>query len=147
MTLLPGDIIATGTPAGVGAAKGWFLHDGETVEVEVDGMGAVSNPIRVEEPSDAGRGRDRERSGAAPAAPLSAYPVHLTLTWWSKPPFALFVFQNAWASIRYFPGGPSIGTVSVPEEPLKVKMVVETTWPATVRTWWTVLPSASGNPV
>ena len=48
MTLLPGDIIATGTPAGVGAAKGRFLHDGETVEVEVDGIGAVSNPIRVE---------------------------------------------------------------------------------------------------
>ncbi|HEV7161839.1 MAG TPA: fumarylacetoacetate hydrolase family protein [Solirubrobacteraceae bacterium] len=46
MTLLPGDIIATGTPAGVGASKGLFLHDGDTVEVEVDGLGSVSNPVR-----------------------------------------------------------------------------------------------------
>jgi len=48
MTLLPGDIIATGTPAGVGASKGRFLRDGETVEVEVDDIGAVSTPIRAE---------------------------------------------------------------------------------------------------
>jgi len=34
ITLLPGDIIATGTPAGVGAAQGRFLRDGDTVEVE-----------------------------------------------------------------------------------------------------------------
>ncbi|HEX3519461.1 MAG TPA: fumarylacetoacetate hydrolase family protein [Solirubrobacteraceae bacterium] len=48
MTLLPGDIIATGTPAGVGASKGLFLHDGDTVAVEVDGLGAVSNRVRSE---------------------------------------------------------------------------------------------------
>ncbi len=46
MTLLPGDIIATGTPAGVGAAQGRFLRDGDTVEVEVDGLGAVRNLVR-----------------------------------------------------------------------------------------------------
>jgi len=46
MTLLPGDIIATGTPAGVGASKNRFLRAGETVEVEVDGLGGVSNPVR-----------------------------------------------------------------------------------------------------
>jgi acylpyruvate hydrolase len=47
MTLVPGDIIATGTPAGVGASKGRFLRDGDTVEVEVDGLGAVSNHVRA----------------------------------------------------------------------------------------------------
>ena len=46
MTLLPGDIIATGTPAGVGAAQGRFLRDGDTVEVEIDGLGILSNPVR-----------------------------------------------------------------------------------------------------
>jgi acylpyruvate hydrolase len=46
LTLVPGDIIATGTPAGVGGFKGIFLRDGQTVEVEVEGLGAVSNPIR-----------------------------------------------------------------------------------------------------
>jgi 2-keto-4-pentenoate hydratase/2-oxohepta-3-ene-1,7-dioic acid hydratase in catechol pathway len=46
MTLLPGDIIATGTPAGVGIALGRFLHHGDVVEVEVDGLGTLSNPIR-----------------------------------------------------------------------------------------------------
>lgn len=45
MTLLPGDIIATGTPAGVGASKGRFLRAGQTVEVEIDGLGAVSNQV------------------------------------------------------------------------------------------------------
>jgi len=48
MTLLPGDIIATGTPAGVGAAQGRFLRDGDLVEVEVDGLGAVVNAVRGE---------------------------------------------------------------------------------------------------
>jgi acylpyruvate hydrolase len=48
ITLLPGDIIATGTPAGVGAAQGKFLRDGSTVEIEVDGLGTLSNPVRAE---------------------------------------------------------------------------------------------------
>jgi 2-keto-4-pentenoate hydratase/2-oxohepta-3-ene-1,7-dioic acid hydratase in catechol pathway len=43
MTLLPGDIIATGTPAGVGP-----LVDGDVVEVEIPGMSRVSNPVRTE---------------------------------------------------------------------------------------------------
>jgi acylpyruvate hydrolase len=48
LTLLPGDIIATGTPAGVGASKRRYLRDGELVEVEVDGLGACVNPVRAE---------------------------------------------------------------------------------------------------
>ena len=48
VTLLPGDIIATGTPAGIGAMKGTFLRDGDTVSVEVDGLGAVTNPVSAE---------------------------------------------------------------------------------------------------
>jgi acylpyruvate hydrolase len=48
MTLLPGDIIATGTPAGVGVAQGRFLKDGDTVEVEVDGLGTLANRVRSE---------------------------------------------------------------------------------------------------
>jgi 2-keto-4-pentenoate hydratase/2-oxohepta-3-ene-1,7-dioic acid hydratase in catechol pathway len=45
ITLLPGDIIATGTPAGVGAAQGRFLHDGDTVEVEIDELGTLVNRV------------------------------------------------------------------------------------------------------
>lgn len=45
MTLVPGDIVATGTPAGIGGLKGRFLRAGETVEVEVEGLGRVRNPI------------------------------------------------------------------------------------------------------
>lgn len=41
MTLEPGDLIATGTPAGVGP-----LLDGDLVEVEVEGVGILSNPVR-----------------------------------------------------------------------------------------------------
>jgi 2-keto-4-pentenoate hydratase/2-oxohepta-3-ene-1,7-dioic acid hydratase in catechol pathway len=40
MTLEPGDVIATGTPAGVGP-----LAAGETVEITVEGVGALSNPV------------------------------------------------------------------------------------------------------
>ncbi len=40
MTLLPGDLIMTGTPAGVGP-----LHAGDVVEVEVEGIGVLRNPV------------------------------------------------------------------------------------------------------
>lgn len=40
MTLLPGDIIATGTPAGVGP-----LVAGDTVEIGIEGIGTLSNPV------------------------------------------------------------------------------------------------------
>ncbi|WP_303851724.1 fumarylacetoacetate hydrolase family protein [Seleniivibrio woodruffii] len=40
MTLMPGDIIATGTPAGIGSVK-----PGDVVEVEIDGIGRLTNTI------------------------------------------------------------------------------------------------------
>ena len=48
ITLVPGDIIATGTPAGVGGPQGIFLRDGDTVEIEVDRLGVLSNPVRAQ---------------------------------------------------------------------------------------------------
>lgn len=49
VTLEPGDVIATGTPFGVGFARTppVFLGDGDVVEVEVDGIGTLSNPCSV----------------------------------------------------------------------------------------------------
>jgi 2-keto-4-pentenoate hydratase/2-oxohepta-3-ene-1,7-dioic acid hydratase in catechol pathway len=44
-TLLPGDVIATGTPEGVGAALGKFLAAGDTMEAEVEGIGVLTNTI------------------------------------------------------------------------------------------------------
>ena len=48
MTLLPGDIIATGTPAGVGMgfSPPKYLQSGDEVVVEVTGVGPLSNPVR-----------------------------------------------------------------------------------------------------
>jgi 2-keto-4-pentenoate hydratase/2-oxohepta-3-ene-1,7-dioic acid hydratase in catechol pathway len=43
--LVPGDVIATGTPAGVGMPKGTFLKAGDTVEIEIEGIGRLSNPV------------------------------------------------------------------------------------------------------
>jgi len=43
MTLEPGDLIATGTPAGTA-----LLADGDVVEVEIPGVGVLSNPVRSE---------------------------------------------------------------------------------------------------
>ncbi|HSK87631.1 MAG TPA: fumarylacetoacetate hydrolase family protein [Anaerolineales bacterium] len=47
MTLEPGDIIATGTPEGVGFKRNppIFLQDGDVVEVEVEGIGTLRNPV------------------------------------------------------------------------------------------------------
>jgi 2-keto-4-pentenoate hydratase/2-oxohepta-3-ene-1,7-dioic acid hydratase in catechol pathway len=47
MTLVPGDIIISGTPAGVGFARKppVFMKAGDVCEVEVEGMGVLSNPI------------------------------------------------------------------------------------------------------
>lgn len=50
MTLTPGDIISTGTPAGVGFArtpKVW-LTPGDSIEVEIEGIGILRNDIRAE---------------------------------------------------------------------------------------------------
>lgn len=46
-TLLPGTVILTGTPAGVGAGRKPpdFLRPGDTVTVEIEGIGKISNPV------------------------------------------------------------------------------------------------------
>ncbi|MGW0592188.1 fumarylacetoacetate hydrolase family protein [Streptosporangium sp. NPDC002607] len=46
-TLRPGDIIATGTPSGIGHARTppWLLHDGDVVEVEVGKSSGVRTPV------------------------------------------------------------------------------------------------------
>ncbi|MDE3136980.1 MAG: fumarylacetoacetate hydrolase family protein [Acidobacteriota bacterium] len=50
MTLEPGDVIATGTPSGVGFTRKppRFLRPGETVRVEIDRLGVLENPVRLE---------------------------------------------------------------------------------------------------
>jgi 5-carboxymethyl-2-hydroxymuconate isomerase len=45
-TLEPGDVITTGTPAGVGVARGSFLAPGDRVRVEIEGLGALENTVR-----------------------------------------------------------------------------------------------------
>lgn len=50
MTLEVGDVLVTGTPAGVGFARKppLFMKDGDTVEVAVEGMGVLSNPVQAQ---------------------------------------------------------------------------------------------------
>jgi 2-keto-4-pentenoate hydratase/2-oxohepta-3-ene-1,7-dioic acid hydratase in catechol pathway len=45
MTLYPGDVIMTGTPAGTGAERQKFLKPGDVVTVEIDGIGALTTPF------------------------------------------------------------------------------------------------------
>jgi 2-keto-4-pentenoate hydratase/2-oxohepta-3-ene-1,7-dioic acid hydratase in catechol pathway len=47
MTLHPGDVIATGTPEGVGYVRTppWLLQPGDTVEVEIDTLGTLTTPV------------------------------------------------------------------------------------------------------
>jgi 2-keto-4-pentenoate hydratase/2-oxohepta-3-ene-1,7-dioic acid hydratase in catechol pathway len=50
ITLEPGDLIATGTPAGVGAFRDppVWLEPGDEVTIEIEGLGALTNPVRAE---------------------------------------------------------------------------------------------------
>jgi len=47
LTLEPGDIIATGTPSGVGFARNppEFLNAGDIMETEIEGIGTMRNPV------------------------------------------------------------------------------------------------------
>jgi 2-keto-4-pentenoate hydratase/2-oxohepta-3-ene-1,7-dioic acid hydratase in catechol pathway len=44
-TLLPGDVISTGTPSGVGRPRGIFLKPGDTVRMEIENIGTIINPV------------------------------------------------------------------------------------------------------
>jgi 2-keto-4-pentenoate hydratase/2-oxohepta-3-ene-1,7-dioic acid hydratase in catechol pathway len=48
ITLLPGDIIATGTPSGVGHFRipPIYMKPGDTIEIEVEGLGRLTNPVK-----------------------------------------------------------------------------------------------------
>lgn len=48
MTLMPGDLLATGTPAGIGAPTGRFLRVGDVVRAEISGLGALENTVVAE---------------------------------------------------------------------------------------------------
>ena len=52
ITLEPGDVIATGTPAGVGnyQTPPRYLKDGDVMRCEIDGIGVIENPVVDEEP-------------------------------------------------------------------------------------------------
>jgi acylpyruvate hydrolase len=47
VALEPGDVIATGTPGGVGAPTKSFLQDGDVVEATIDGIGSIRNTFRA----------------------------------------------------------------------------------------------------
>jgi 2-keto-4-pentenoate hydratase/2-oxohepta-3-ene-1,7-dioic acid hydratase in catechol pathway len=50
MKLSPGDIIVSGTPAGVGMARKpqLFMKDGDVCEIEIEGIGLLRNPVKDE---------------------------------------------------------------------------------------------------
>lgn len=48
LTLQPGDLIATGTPDGVGMGRGVYLKPGDTMLAWVEGIGAIENPVALE---------------------------------------------------------------------------------------------------
>jgi acylpyruvate hydrolase len=63
MTLEPGDIIATGTPAGVGNSRTpkLFLHTDDIVEVEIEGVGRLRNPVLAPyDPNQANGGSEEQ---------------------------------------------------------------------------------------
>jgi 2-keto-4-pentenoate hydratase/2-oxohepta-3-ene-1,7-dioic acid hydratase in catechol pathway len=43
--VVPGDVFATGTPAGVGMPRKTFLKSGDVVQIEIEGVGTLTNPV------------------------------------------------------------------------------------------------------
>jgi 2-keto-4-pentenoate hydratase/2-oxohepta-3-ene-1,7-dioic acid hydratase in catechol pathway len=52
VTLQPGDVIATGTPAGVGSATGTYLRPGDWVRATIGPIGTLENPVEAEDDED-----------------------------------------------------------------------------------------------
>ena len=48
LTLQPGDVIATGTPTGVGAGRGIFLKPGDVMRATIEKIGTLENPVEAE---------------------------------------------------------------------------------------------------
>lgn len=48
LTLKPGDVIATGTPTGVGMGRGIFLEPGDVMEATIESIGTLRNPVAAE---------------------------------------------------------------------------------------------------
>ncbi|HYY44092.1 MAG TPA: fumarylacetoacetate hydrolase family protein [Actinomycetota bacterium] len=72
-SLEPGDVIATGTPAGVGLGSGKYLNPGDVVRIEIDGLGVLENPVAG--PPESARDQ-REDAGRASGTPLDAERGH-----------------------------------------------------------------------
>lgn len=53
LTLAPGDLIATGTPDGVGLGRGTFLKAGDVVSASIEKIGALTNPVTADSASAA----------------------------------------------------------------------------------------------
>jgi 2-keto-4-pentenoate hydratase/2-oxohepta-3-ene-1,7-dioic acid hydratase in catechol pathway len=49
LTLQPGDVIATGTPSGVGSATGTYLRPGDLVVASIEPIGTLENPVEAED--------------------------------------------------------------------------------------------------
>ncbi len=69
MTLQPGDVIAMGTPSGVGAARTppRYLRAGDVCEVSIERLGALTNPVADAVPARAGASRTHEQPAALAA--------------------------------------------------------------------------------
>jgi 2-keto-4-pentenoate hydratase/2-oxohepta-3-ene-1,7-dioic acid hydratase in catechol pathway/SAM-dependent methyltransferase len=81
MTLQPGDVIATGTPSGVGYARTppLFMKAGDICEVEIEGVGRLRNPIVDEEQGTQARAAPADETekpvaGEQPAAEVKTEP-------------------------------------------------------------------------
>ena len=48
VTLEPGDVVATGTPTGVGMGRGIYLKPGDTISATIDGIGTLANTVAAE---------------------------------------------------------------------------------------------------
>lgn len=95
ITLQPGDVIATGTPAGVCLSSGVFLKSGDKIEVSITGLGTLRNEV----------GSADQAPACAPVLPYSpadispdhdlvdlpSGPLHVVVTGESKGPTIVFI--------------------------------------------------------
>lgn len=106
ITLQPGDVIATGTPAGVCLSNGKFLKEGDKIEISITGLGVLSNEVGGSAPPKCTSVSESRTPAVTPDADLvnlPSGPLHVWSGGVEGGPAAIFVHGLGGWHTNYLP--------------------------------------------